>query len=295
MAITISYTKSPINWVGNKFKYLTTINNLVKDKVYSQAIDLFLGSGNVILNLNCTANTYIGNDKNKLVPKIYQEIPKYTYTLDGLENILNQHNRFSTKESYYFFRDYWNKKYLSDIFNKDFIIETMLLLKMCSNSMVRFNPTQGYFNQGFRGLGNKKEFFTNKMKDIIVDGLNNLSTYIKNKNYVFTNHDFLEYVDMNNNRLLILDPPYILRKDMYDTDFNNEHDLYLLNLIKNTRNDFIYFNYLYRDGVLNKDLDDLIKLKNFTVIDINNKTLAGQGRSKNIKEVQEVIVTNVSM
>lgn len=291
--ITISYIKSPINWVGNKFKYLTTINNLIKNKTYFQAIDLFMGSGNAILNLDCVANTYIGNDKNKLVPKIYQELPKYKYTLNELENILNQHNRFSSKESYYTFRDYWNKKYLNDTFDKEFIIETMLLLKMCSNSMVRFNPTEGYFNQGFRGLGNKKEFFTDRMKNIIVDGLNNLSAHLKNKKYIFTNYDSLQYKDEGNNRLLILDPPYILRKDMYDTDFTDKHDLYLLNLIKNTRNDFIYFNYLYRDGVLNKDLDDLIKLKNFTVIDINDKTLAGQGRSENIKEVQEILVTNI--
>lgn len=281
--------------MGNKFKYLDTINSIIQNKSYSKVIDLFMGSGNLILNINCKAKEYIGNDKNKLVPKLYTEIPKYTYTTKELENILNKNNRFSTKESYYTFRDYWNKKYLSDIFDKQFIIETALLLKMCSNSMVRFNPTEGYFNQGFRGLGNKKEFFTDTMKNIIINGLNELSQHLQSKNIIFTNKDFLNYKDKNNNRLLVLDPPYILRKDMYDTDFTEKHDKQLLELISNTNNDFIYFNYLYRDGVLNEELNNLINHKKFKVININNKTLAGQGRSENIKEVQEVIVTNVSM
>ena len=46
---------------------------------------------------------------------------------------------------------------------------------MCSNSMVRFNPKEGYFNQGFRGLGKKKEFFTQKMKEMCISQINYLS------------------------------------------------------------------------------------------------------------------------
>jgi site-specific DNA-adenine methylase len=287
------YIKSPFNWVGNKYKYLDTVNELIKHKKYNNVYELFLGSGNLILNLQCDANSFIGSDKVKLVPKVYNEIPKYTYTLIEVENILNKFNRFSSKEDYYLFRDYWNQKYLNDVFDKEFIIETCLLLKMCSNSMVRFNPKEGYFNQGFRGLGNKKEFFTDTMKGIVVDGLNELSNRLQEKQFTFINKNFSEYQDENADNLLILDPPYILRQDMYDTDFTKELDIKLLDLIRNTKNDFIYFNYLQRDGVPHKELIDLIEEKGFSVININNKTLAGQGRSQNIREVTEVIVTNV--
>lgn len=293
----MNYIKSPVNWVGNKFKYLGLCNNLVKGKKYSKVIDLFMGSGNLIINIDCEANKYIGNDKNKLVPKLYGEVVKHQYSLNELEIILNQFNRFSKKEDYYVFRDYWNKKYLSDNFDKNFVYETILLLKMCSNSMVRFNPTEGYFNQGFRGLGNKTEFFANEMKNICVDGLNQLAEALKSRQYKFTNTDFLPHVDkfLEPDNLLILDPPYILRADMYDTDFSQKHDIALLDIIQNTKSDFIYFNYLYRDGKVNEQLNNLINTNNFNVIEINNKTLAGQGRSENIKEVNEVIVTNVRM
>lgn len=294
-------SKTPFNWVGNKYKFMGTINEVIKDKEYNNVIELFMGSGNILLNIDVEANVFIGNDKIKLLPMIYSELKKnkYTYTLEDIENIINKFDRFSTKDSYYTFRDYWNGKYLNDKFDRDFTIETILLLKMCSNSMVRFNPKQGYFNQGFRGLGKKEEFFTETMKRLCIEEVNKLSSMLQDKEYRFCNNDFLKYKDSNTENggvkkdLLIVDPPYILRKDMYDTDWTERHDEKLFELLKNTNNDFIYFNYLERDGVINEDLLKFISDNNLKYIEINNKTLAGQGRSENIKSVKEVIVTNV--
>lgn len=288
------YIKSPVNWVGNKYKYLDIINELVSDSKYDTVFDLFLGSGNILLNIQCEAKQFVGNDKNKLIPNIYKKLTNYTYNHEDIEAILNRFNRFSTKEDYYIFRDYWNEKYLSDSFDKDFIIETMLLLKMCSNSMVRFNSKEGYFNQGFRGLGTKKEFFRDATKDIVVNGLNKLKETLLEKEFIFTNENFIEFKDVNEKSLIILDPPYILRSDMYDNDFSKEIDDKILDLIKNTNNDFIYFNYLERDGEVYKELFDIIEKYEFRTIPINNKTLAGQGRKGNsTKKVQEVIITNI--
>lgn len=190
------------------------------------------------------------------------------------------------------------KKYLSNKFDREFIIETILLLKMCSNSMVRFNPKEGYFNQGFRGLGKKKEFFTDKMKSMCIEEINNLSKVLNNCKWEFFNKDFLEYKDVKHSdlkNLLIIDPPYMLRHDMYDTDWTIEHDKKLFELLKNTKNDFIYFNYLERDGEVNQIMLDFINENKLKYIEINNKTLSGQGRSKNIRNVKEVIITNVQV
>ena len=292
--------KTPFNWVGNKYKFMDEINRIVRGGVYNNVIDLFMGSGNLLINIDVNTKKYIGNDKIKLLPNIYNELSnnKYTYSLDDIETILNRFDRFSTKESYYTYRDYWNEKYLSNNFDRIFILETILLLKMCSNSMVRFNPKEGYFNQGFRGLGKKKEFFTDKMKDMCLNELNELSKKLQEGEYNFTNKDFLEYInnyncDKKEKNLLVIDPPYILRKDMYDTDWTEEHDKKLFELLNNTKDDFIYFNYLERDGVINEQLKDFINKNNLKYIEINNKTLAGQGRSENIKTVSEVIVTNI--
>ena len=287
--------KTPFNWVGNKFKYIDVINNLVRNKNYNSVIDMFMGSGNILLNINTNANKMIGNDKIKLLPCIYTEIEKnkHMYTLEDVDIILNRFNRFSKKEDYYIFRDYWNEKYLNDKMDEDFIIETVLLLKMCRNSMVRFNQKEGYFNQGFRGLGKKDEFFTESMKRLCVDSVNSLTEILNKKEFDFTSEDFLNFKDSDDNNLIILDPPYILRSDMYTVDWNKEHEDKLNKLIMNTKNDFIYFNYLERDGIVNQELVDIIKKRGLTVVEINNKTSAGQGRSKNTIEVKEVLITNI--
>lgn len=287
--------KTPFNWVGNKFKYIDEINNLVRNKKYNSVIDMFMGSGNILLNIDLNANKMIGNDKIKLLPCVYTEIAKnkHVYTLEDVDIILNRFNRFSKKEDYYIFRDYWNEKYLNDKMDKDFIIETVLLLKMCSNSMVRFNQKEGYFNQGFRGLGKKDEFFTESMKRLCVDSVNSLTEILNKKEFDFTSEDFLNFKDSDDNNLIILDPPYILRSDMYTVDWNKEHENKLNELIMKTKNDFIYFNYLERDGIVNQELVDIIKKRGLTVIEINNKTNAGQGRSKNTIEVREVLITNI--
>lgn len=287
--------KTPFNWVGNKFKYIDVINNLVRNKNYNSVIDMFMGSGNILLNINTNANKMIGNDKIKLLPCIYTEIAKnkYIYTSEDIEMILNKFNRFSQKEDYYIFRDCWNEKYLNDKTDRDFIMETVLLLKMCSNSMVRFNQKEGYFNQGFRGLGKKDEFFTESMKRLCIDSVNYLTETLNKKGFSFTSEDFLNFKDSDDNNLIILDPPYILRSDMYTVDWNKEHEDKLNKLIMDTKNDFIYFNYLERDGIVNQELVDIIKKRGLTVIEINNKTNAGQGRSKNTIEVKEVLITNI--
>ena len=283
--------KSPFNWVGNKYKYMEIINTLVKNKKYNDVVDCFMGSGNILFNLECNANRFIGNDKVKLLPNIYDRIRiKDDFNMNQIEIILNQWNRFSSKEDYYNFREYWNNKYKNNRFNDSFIYETALLLKMCSNSMVRFNSKEE-FNQGFRGLGKKTEFFTDTMKKIIIDGLNDLHIELNKNNYEFTIEDILNiYPDEND--LLILDPPYILRDDMYSMDFSKKHNDYLINLLDENKCDFIYFNYLERDGVIYNELNDIINKNNYYVIELSNKTGSGQNR-KGIKDIKEVLVTNI--
>lgn len=283
--------KSPFNWVGNKYKYLDVINSLVKDKNYDNVMECFMGTGNIILNIECNANKFIGNDIAKLLPMMYKHIKNMdNFTMEYLENKLNQWNRFSTIEDYYELRAYWNNKYINNKFDDDFVYETAMLLKMCSNSMVRFN-SKGEFNQGFRGLGKKKEFFTEKLKNIIVDGLRDLNISLNNRNFEFTTNDILD-IEFGEKDLLILDPPYILRDDMYTMNFNKNHNEFLLNILNKNKCDFIYFNYLERDGVVYNELNDIITKKDYKIIELANKTGSGQNRNGS-KCVKEILITNI--
>lgn len=290
------YIKSPFNWVGNKYKYLDKINEIVNDKKYEKIIEPFMGTGNILLNINAIACYYIGNDIIPLVPKIYSSIKtnRYSFKTEELKSIINAWNRFTHKDDYYTFRNFWNNKYINNIYDKDFIYETALLLKMCSNSMVRFNKS-GRFNQGFRGFKEgQTEFFNDNMIISIVNQLNLLSTTLNGRNYIFLEGDFKKVLkNVSKNDLLILDPPYILRTDMYNLSYDNKNDEYLLEFLSNTNIDFIYFNYVEADNVINNNLEKILKSnKEIKWEIINNKSLTGQGR-KGEKSVKEIIATNI--
>lgn len=285
--------KTPFNWVGNKYNYMNNINNIVTNKKYNKVIDMFMGSGNIILNIKCEANIFVGNDKQRLLPILYKSIKNESdmFNISELNSIILKWGNFSNKQHYYDFRDYWNVKYKKNQFDREFVYETALLLKMCSNSMVRFNK-QGEFNQGFRGLGNKKEFFTDSMKVLIVDGLNNLNQCLINKEYRFYNMDAMD-MEYESNDLIILDPPYILRQDMYSQDFTTDHDEYLLEILNNNKVDFIYFNYIERDEFAHTRLYDILNHNpHLRVVELSNKTKTGQGATS-VKQVREVLITNI--
>ena len=286
--------KSPFNYVGNKYNYMNIINQLVKNKKYENIYDLFMGTGNILLNIDVNYTKKIGVDILPLLPKIYNFIiiNKIDISINDFKNIIKYNNYFSDKMDYYNFRDNWNKKYFNNEIDKFFIIETILLFKMCSNSMVRFN-NKGEFNQGFRGIAkNKSQFFEENTIENIYNKTNDFINSLYNKNYIFKNDDF-KNIEIKENSLLILDPPYKLMNAVYGINFTKEDDNYLLNLISNTKNDFIYFNYLNKGNNTFEELNDVIKKNNFNIITINNKAINGQGRNNTANDINEILVTNI--
>ena len=289
--------RTPFNWVGNKYRYIENINNIIKDKNYKKVYDVFMGSGNILLNLECETEYLIGNDNIPLIPSVYTTIFEIeeNFVLNELQLIVDKWNKFSDKQDYYSFRDYWNVKYLGNNYDKDFIYETILLLKMCSNSMVRFNSKKGYFNQGFRGVGKgKTEFFSDTMKSKIIRELNNLKNNLTARKYEFTIGDFKQVLSkVNKGDLVILDPPYILSSGMYGTNFTNEDDLYLLDFLQNTDCRYILFNYLESGEETNENLATFLsKNPNLYIENLNNNTSTGQNR-KGKKEILEIAVSNI--
>ena len=63
------YIKSPINYIGNKYKLISQIIPLFPEKI-STFVDVFGGSGTVLINTN--AEHYIYNDVNPYVEGIFR-------------------------------------------------------------------------------------------------------------------------------------------------------------------------------------------------------------------------------
>lgn len=282
------------NWAGSKYKYIDLINSLIQNKKFDRIIDGFMGSGNVLLNLEVEAKEYIGIDLIKLLPNLYQYLKNNPtqITTNDLQIIIEKNNNFFPSTHYYEFREKWNEDYLANNYSKDFIIKTVLLLKMCSNSMVRFNNKTGKFNQGYRGCSEKGFFKYNTLENI-TEKINNLIERLSTKNYQFYSDDFFNYIDNINltpNDLLILDPPYLLESSLYSIEYNQNQDQKLKELLLKTQGKFIYFNYLQKFQKVNENAKFLAD--QFYTHSIRSNTSSGQFR-KGTSEVDEVLITNL--
>lgn len=63
-----TYIKSPINYIGNKYKLIGQIIPLFPDKI-NMFVDVFGGSGTVLINTR--AEHYLYNDINPYVTSIF--------------------------------------------------------------------------------------------------------------------------------------------------------------------------------------------------------------------------------
>jgi len=276
------------NWVGNKIKYIDKIKTLTKN--FTTAVDGMMGSGNVLIELAKT-HTIIGNDVIPLMPNIYNNFASFSISENHFNNIINDW-KFDEKEHYYNFREYWNNKYLNKDYDSTFLLETFLLLKMCSNSMVRFN-LKGKFNQGFRGCNGP--FFQNVDINKWTKNLIKIKNILKNAKTQYYNLDIIEFlklININEKTVFIFDPPYVLSNKMYSLNFSEEHEKKIINFIKSNELKFIYFNFEEREKIINKQIRDFAK--DYNKITLSNKSASGQNRIKT-SEVKEVLITNIEI
>ena len=217
-------------------------------------------------------------------------------------DIINQYNKFRDKQNYYDFREDWNKDYKFWVITFDFVIRTILLLKMMSNSMVRFNR-KWEFNQWYRWTKDFELWFFNKDKiKNINNEFNKLLKLFNENNYCFRNKDLLDDIKQYwENDLLILDPPYLLWHAewnlywMWWKDWNREKEKELLEFLLNDYKwDFIYFNYLSVNWNKLNVLDNFIKESlNVKIIPLREQVSTWQKRVQWTKKVEEVLITNI--
>lgn len=293
--------KLPFNWAGNKVDYMDYVNNMLYGRKYKRAIDIFMGSGNMIMNMNVKADELIGNDIIPLMPLIlsYMRDNPQDYKYKEIKEIDDMWG-FTCSENYYAFREYWNKRYIAEDIDKQFIYETVMLLKMCNNSLVRFNQ-KGEFNQGFRGIAwNNKigKFFTDSNLKRIPVELNSLGKKLQKRTHSFYNKDYKELlqndIHLGKDDLLLLDPPYILNNtSTYDGTYSENDEKELLDFIGGLESDFILFNYLFNVDRSHTGLIELVEKKGYKVISLRTR-----GKLKSLStgaKVNEVLITNIGL
>ena len=285
MKIISDYIKSPINYVGGKYKLISQIEPLFPQNI-NTFIDIFGGSGTVLINTK--AEHYIYNDINYYVTSIFKGIISQSAedTISQVEDIIKEYDLSKTNKSGF--------EKLRDDYNNGRNDWVTLYTLMCHsfNWQMRFNNHHQYNSS----WGKDRSSFTNRQKDGLIAMKNKISTDITVMSKSFEDIDFS---DFDENDLVYLDPPYYNSVGSYNDGkrgfegWTKEHEIKLLDLMtklhkQGTRfalsNNLKYDNPYLREWLDTNDFCTIHYLKG----DYVNCNYHKIDRSKDV----EVLITN---
>lgn len=285
------YIKSPLNYVGGKYKILNQIIPKFPKKI-NTFVDLFGGGFNVGINVNSKKVIY--NDI--IIPLC--ELMKFfsTTTADNLiekleKNIsLNNLNKENT-DSFLQLRNKFNHEVYEN--DEERIIDFYTLILYSFNYQIRFNKDLKY-NTPF---GKNRSSYNSNTKI-------NLKKFIKKINDINLNVTNIKFDKFNFSKLtsddfVYCDPPYLITTGSYNDgnrgikDWTENEERKLLQILDKLNNRNIKFalsNVFEANGKRNQLLIDWSKKYNVYIIDnsFNNSNY----RRKNKNDTVEVLITN---
>lgn len=190
-----TYVKSPLNYVGGKYKLLSEIIPLFPSDI-DTFVDLFGGGANVLINTK--AQSYIYNDIESHVVELLDYLYHHT-TESCLAEIDNLIDKFKLSkenaEGFTKIRDYYN-----DGNSLPMVFYTMICHAF--NYQIRFNR-RGKYNMPF---GKARSSFNPALRQKFItftDALHSIKVDFQNQN--FQNFDFSEITTSD---FVYCDPPY---------------------------------------------------------------------------------------
>ena len=200
----ITYIKSPMNYVGNKYKLLKQLHTFFPKSINS-LIDLFCGGTDV--SINTQAKYKFANDINQNIINIYK-----TFQDKSIEEILNfidtrikefQLTRFN-HEGYIKYRDLYNTN-----INYKTPLDLFVLSRFAFNNKISFNINQE-FNASFGW--NHSDFNLNQRANTRAMHAAIQTIQFSSKNF----RDFDISIFTNPNDFLYVDPPYLISNAIYN-------------------------------------------------------------------------------
>lgn len=282
------FSKSPMNYIGGKFKLLPQIYTLFPTGI-DIMVDLFCGGVDVASNI--VADNVVCNDINNFVIDIYK-----TFQDMSCENLLmkiheiidHYHLSKTNKDGYLQLRDDYNGN-VNGMHNP---ITLYVLLAYAFNHQLRFNSSHK-FNSPF---GTNRSEFNAKMESNLIIFYDKIKSF----NFISSNFKDIPLNNLSSKSFLYADPPYRITTGAYNDGkrgfegWSENDDLTLCALLDNLNERGIRFamsNVLYHKG---KSNDILIEWsKKYTVhhlsFDYNNSSYHG----KNTDTItDEVLITN---
>ena len=276
--------KSPLNYVGGKFKLLPQILPLFPNNI-NTFYDMFCGGCNVGVNIK--ANKIVCNDKEQVVINLMNDwkqinsnqalklleetINKYKLSKtneEGFKNIRNDYNR--GEQSWYMF---------------------YAMLTNAFNYQIRFNKN-GEYNMPF---GRNRSYFNPTLKSRFVkfiDRLNNINIEFLNKDF-----RYLEPKELNDKDFVYFDPPYLVTCATYNEKdgWNQQNDIDLMDLCDKLNENNIKFamsNVLENKGKINELLKEWSNKYNVYHLDKTYGNCNYHTKDKSKNSTDEVLITN---
>lgn len=286
-----TYIKSPLNYIGGKYKILDQIIPKFPKKI-NTFVDLFGGGFNVGINVN--ANNLIYND----VIEPLCELINYFYdnTADDvilkLERNIKENNL--TKENLEAFKKLRNKYNHYNYENEeDRVLDFYTLILYSFNYQIRFNQSMEY-NTPFGK--NRSSYNLNTKKNIksFIDKLNKINLSITKKRFI----DF-DFSSLGKDDFVYCDPPYLITTGSYNDgnrgikDWTIDDEKNLLNILDDLNSRGVKF-ALSNVLVANDKKNDILTewSKKYTVYIIKNTFNNSNYRRKSKDDAIEVLITN---
>lgn len=272
------YIKSPLNYVGGKYKLLNQIIPLFPEKV-GTFVDLFGGGFNVGANIEC--DKFIYNDKCCHVAEI---LGLFYWT--NTESLLSQINELIERYSLSKENSEGFLALRKDYNDDPSPIKLYTLICYAFNYQIRFNK-KGEYNMPF---GKDRSSFNPKLRKNFVEFVDTIGK----KNGEFFSCDFKE-IDLSNltsNDLVYVDSPYLGSTACYNEQggWTEKEETELLELLDKLNEKGIKFalsnNLKYDNPILDKWKDKYNV--HYLNMDYSNCNYQKKDKSKDI----EVLITN---
>lgn len=276
--------KSPLNYVGGKYKLLPQILPYIPDNI-NTFVDLFTGGCNVGININ--ANKIICNDLESVVINLFtnwQSLSSKEAIGKLKETILKYDLSKTNEEGFRKIReDYNNGNKSWDMF--------YAMLTHAFNYQIRFSK-QGNYNMPFGR--NRSSFNPNMEKNFIrfIDRLNELDIYFLNSDFNKLNTDKLGEGDF-----VYCDPPYLVTCASYNEadGWNETKERQLLDLLDDLNSKGIRFalsNVLDNKGKSNDILKEWAEKYNINYLNHTYGNCNYHAKDKSNNSTVEVLITN---
>lgn len=284
-----NFIKSPLNYIGGKYKILPQIFPLLPQDI-NCFVDLFAGGANVGINIK--ANKIILNDNLVYLIDMFQILAKKPKNeiLEYIDNTITKFDLSLTNTvSYGKLREQYNKNQNP--------LDLLVLTFFSFNHQIRFNNNHK-FNTPF---GKNRSHYNANIRKNLIDFIDTLNS----KRIIFTKGDFdkFDFSALGKDDFVYCDPPYLITVGTYNdgkrgfTGWNSDQEQKLLSILDNLDKRKIKFalsNVLTHKDKKNDLLNAWIKNNGYKVhrIDKDYTNSNYHTSTRNGALTQEVLITN---